>query len=100
MKRAQRRSTFEMIAGILVGLLTPIFGFAVLFEFYPQLPKMHEIPWETWKFLINRVLMFAVIINAGVFFIGLRIKRDALAKGILIACILCIIAVLYIKFIA
>lgn len=89
----------ELSLGILFGLLTPVFAMALLIEAYPQLPKMTEIPWSTWEFLIIRIMTFAIIINAVVFFMALRMSREPLARGVLFACIASAIFLVIIKFV-
>lgn len=70
---------------------------AVLIERYPRLPELDQIDHATWVFLITRVLMFSVIINAGLFFGALRLKREGISRGILFACLLMVFAVVYYK---
>lgn len=43
----------------------------------------------------TRVLMFAVIMNAGLFFGALRLDKEGISKGILIACLICVAASAY-----
>lgn len=78
----------EFVLGLLLGLLTPIFGIAILMEYYPKVHIDDPMNQTDQVFLYSRIIMFAVVVNAGIFFAALRFNRDGLSKGILIACLL------------
>lgn len=96
--KQKRRDLVQTIAGVVIGLMTPAFATAVLLEFYPQITDLSEIENSTFIFLTMRVLMFSVIINAGLFFGGLRLKKDGLSRGILLASMILVAVVIYYKF--
>lgn len=84
----------------MLGILTPIFGVAVLKSEYPNIDQVEVISPGSLNFLMVRLLTFAIIINAGLFFMGIYFRREPLARGVLIATILSALAVLYFKFFA
>lgn len=97
-RRSGKKTNLEFILGLTLGLLTPVFAIAILLEYYPRVNPNEQLDHFTQVFLFSRVIIFAVVLNAAVFFAGLRFNRDGLSRGILIACIICVLAVAYLKF--
>lgn len=90
---------YETLLGFVVGFLTPIFGITVMYDIYPDLQNINLLEDNTLKILITRVSTFGVIINAGLFFLGLQMNREKAAKGVLSASLIYVILIVVYKFI-
>lgn len=80
-------------------MLTPIFGSAILLELYPNI-DLDELDNYSLNTVIVRLLTFAVLINAGLFFLALRLNREGLGRGVLMGTLIVAIAIIYFKFLA
>lgn len=81
-----------------MGVLTPLFGVAILREYYPNV-DVNNLEASTIKYLAVRLFTFAVIINAGMFFLTLKLNRESMSRGVLIGTLLIALTILYFKFI-
>lgn len=87
-----------MLFGWLIGAMTPLFAFAVLWEIYPELPAIEKLDERLWAYLLTRVAIFGVIINAGIFALALRTNHESLAKGVLFPSVIYALVAAYFKF--
>ena len=94
------KNKIDLIIGIVIGLCAPLFSIAIAGETFPVLQELGEIANPAWKLIAMRAVSFGVILNAAFFFLIMNWGRDHMARGILIACVPSIIAVIYFKFIA
>ena len=78
---------FDWVLGFIFGILTPIFGFAVFLQIYPSLYTVTEWNDPAWQLILVRLATFGVMLNAVVFFLALRLNKEAVAKGVLAACV-------------
>ena len=88
-----KRAGWETTVGVVVGLLTPWFAWAVIQKIYPDLPPVASIESDLWAFLLLRLLTLGVLINAGLFVTALAAKREGMALGLLTASILYVLGV-------
>jgi Co/Zn/Cd efflux system component len=89
---------FEVIIGICVGLLTPVFGMAIVWETYPTLKYVEEFDYTLWLDIVTKIATIGIILNALLFFVFLRFGADRLSKGILYACLIYVVAIVIFKF--
>lgn len=82
-----------------MALIIPGFVAAVFSERYPLL-DLTAMNGVEFNFFVSNVLMVSVIINAIIFGIGLRLKRDGLARGVLLGSFVAAAFLIYFKFIA
>lgn len=94
------KNKIDLIIGIVIGLCAPLFSIAIAVETFPVLQELGEIANPAWKLIAMRAVSFGVILNAAFFFLIMNWGRDHMARGILIACVPSIIAVIYFQFIA
>lgn len=97
--RILKRNRKEQRVGIVVALIIPAFVASIFQERYPllDLTAMNNVE---FNFFISNVLMISVIINSIIFGIGLRLKRDGLARGVLLGSFAAAACLIYFKFIA
>lgn len=89
---------FELLIGVVVGLLTPVFGMAIIYETYPTLKYVEEFDYTLYMDLVSKIAMIGVILNALLFFVFLRFGADRLSKGILYACLIYVAGIVIFKF--
>ena len=70
--------------GAVIAGGTPWFIWAFLQATYPDLPHVSEIDPDLWAFLLNRVLVFSILIELSYLIIGVMLRRYKLVKMILI----------------
>ncbi len=70
--------------GAVIAGGTPWFIWAFLQATYPDLPPVSEIDPDLWAFLLNRVLVFSILIELSYLIIGVMLRRYKLVKMILI----------------
>ncbi len=94
-----RRNRREQAIGLIVAVLVPVFGITILQESYPKV-DFSDFQSLEMRTLSTQLLMVAVIINALIFGVSMRLKRDGLARGILLGSLISAAAIVYIKFFA
>ncbi|HAG06211.1 MAG TPA: hypothetical protein DCG68_05035 [Cryomorphaceae bacterium] len=84
MSPGPRRDRLEAWMGAVIAGGTPWFIWAFLQATYPDLPPVSEIDPDLWAFLLNRVLVFSILIELSYLIIGVMLRRYELVKMILI----------------
>ena len=84
MSPGPRRDRLEAWMGAVIAGGTPWFIWAFLQATYPDLPPVSEIDPDLWAFLLNRVLVFPILIELSYLIIGVMLRRYKLVKMILI----------------
>ena len=70
--------------GAVIAWGTPWFIWAYLQATYPDLPPVSEIDPDLWAYLLNRVLIFSILIEFTYLIIGVMLRRYELVKMIFI----------------
>ena len=87
------RTRFDSILGFLVASLTPLAMWVYLRAVFPDLPEFDTIaaeqPDTLMSFLLNRILMFSVLIQLPLLILAIFLKRYEMAR------IMVIIGVVY-----
>lgn len=83
--------------GFIFGVLTPIFAMIVFMEMYPALKAIRSWADPAWQRLLTYITTFGVGINAAMFFLSFKMNKERVGKGILVACILYIFALLFMQ---
>jgi len=84
MSPGPRRDRLEAWMGAVIAGGTPWFIWAFLQATFPDLPPVSEIDPDLWAFLLNRVLVFSILIELSYLIIGVMLRRYKLVKMILI----------------
>ncbi|MBL6627401.1 MAG: hypothetical protein O3B20_06225 [Bacteroidetes bacterium] len=84
MSPGPRRDQLEAWMGAVIAGGTPWFIWAYLQATYPDLPPISEIDPDLWAYLLNRVLIFSILIEFTYLIIGVMLRRYELVKMILI----------------
>jgi hypothetical protein len=89
----------EFPLGLIIGLLTPIFAFAMVQETYPMLKKVEEYEELLFKDIVFKVASIGLVLNAAWFFLFLRFGGERLSKGVLYACLAYVFGLIVYKFV-
>lgn len=69
--------------GAVIAGVTPWFVWAYLQATYPDLPPVAEIDPDLWTYLLNRVLIFSILIEFTFVIVGVMMQRRRLVRMIL-----------------
>jgi len=95
MSPGPRRDQLEAWMGAVIAGGTPWFIWAYLQATYPDLPPVAEIDPDLWAYLLNRVLIFSILIEFTYLIFGVMLRRYELVKMILIISALYSMVALY-----
>ena len=87
-----------LIMGIFVGLLMPVIGIFMMLEARPELAGIQRFDMEIVKQINVEIITLGMIINAGLFFLFLRFKQEAVSQGILISSVIVLILIFIYRF--
>jgi hypothetical protein len=88
----------EILIGVLVALFTTFFAVIVYVEYFFKFNFEDTLQMVKERNLYGKVLSLAAIPNLIVFFVFLKKKQDARAKGVLMATFLIAFTTLILKF--
>ena len=83
MSPGPRRDRLEALMGAVIAGGTPWFVWAYLHATYPDLPSVSEIDPDLWTYLLNRVLIFSILIEFTFVIVGVLMRRQRLVRMIL-----------------
>jgi len=86
------------IIGFIVGLLMPLLGILIVLDARPELMGIQRFEGEIVKHINTQIITLGMIINAALFFLFLRFKRDAISQGILYVSVLYLLAIFVYRF--
>ena len=96
MSPGPRRNQLEAWMGAIIAGGTPWFIWAYLQATYPNLPPVEQIDPDLWAYLLNRVLIFSILIEFSYVIVGVMLQRYQLVKMILvISALYSLVAVYY-----
>ena len=94
------RNRFDTILGFLVASLTPLAMWVYLRAVFPDLPEFETIaeekPDTLMSFLLNRILMFSVLIQLPLLVLAVFLKRYEMARiMVIIGAVYAIVALIW-----
>lgn len=95
MSPGPRRNQLEALMGAIIAGGTPWFIWAYLQATYPNLPPVAQIDPDLWAYLLNRVLIFSILIEFSYVIVGVMLQRYQLVKMILVISALYSLVALY-----
>lgn len=93
------RFDFRYLIGILIGLAMPIIGIFLVLAARPELQSIQQYESEVVKQLNLELVTLGMLINAGLFFLFIRMDKEVISRGILFASVVCLIAIFIYRFI-
>jgi hypothetical protein len=91
--------TIFVIFGLAIGLILPPLSFALFFAFRPEILGVQRLEPSVFKIVNIRVLTLGLMMNAGAFFGALQLNWEGLARGILYATGLWMVAIFFYWFV-
>ncbi len=79
--------------GLLLGLAMPVIGVWVIFQLRPELTGLQRFDHEMIKHVNVQLVTFGMIMNAGLFFLFLKLDKENISQGILFTSVLYLIAI-------
>ncbi len=91
--------TAPWMLGLLIGLITPLFGIALILEARPELLGIQSISEDELIKQINvQIITLGMMINAGLFFIFLRFDKEDISRGILFISVIYLLGIFIYRF--
>lgn len=88
----------QMATGIFLGLLMPALGTWLMLSLRPELAGIQEYSHDVVKSVNVRIITLGMIINAALFFVFIRFKREGISQGILVISVAELVAVFIYRF--
>jgi hypothetical protein len=95
MSPSPKREKFEAFLGAIIAGGTPWFVWAYLQALYPDLPEVGQIDPDLWAYLLQRVLLFSVLIEFSFVVIAMLMRRRKMVRMILTISAMYLLIALY-----
>ena len=90
--------TAQWWLGLLIGLVMPVFGVYLILDARPELLRLQDFNHDLVKQVNVQVITVGMIINAGLFFLFLKFKKEDLSRGILFISVLYLLGIFIYRF--
>jgi uncharacterized membrane protein YozB (DUF420 family) len=87
-----------ILIGFSLGLFLPVFSLVAIAWLRPELSEIQKFDYEMIKDLNVGLMTVGMLLNALVFFIGLRLNKESFSKGVMAASLLVLILIFIYKF--
>lgn len=84
--------------GFILGALMPALGTLIVLEARPELMGIQRLEGEIIKHINTQIITLGMIINAALFFVFLRFKREEVSQGILFISVIYLIVIFAYRF--
>lgn len=84
--------------GLLIGVVMPIFGIFLITEARPELLGIQKLDHNVVKQVNVQIITLGMIINAGLFFLVMRLNREEVGQGILFASVIYLVLIFIYRF--
>lgn len=85
--------------GLLIGLVTPLFGIALILEARPELLGIQRFSEEELIRQVNvQIITLGLLINAALFFLFLRFHKEDVSRGILNVSVIYLLGIFIYRF--
>lgn len=84
--------------GLFIGLVMPLLGVYLMLEARPELIGIQRFEGEIIKQINVQIITLGMIINAGMFFIFLKLDKEEISRGILIMSVVYLVAIFIYRF--
>ena len=76
----------------------PVLGIVLMLTARPELQTIQQYEDEIVKQVNVQLITLGMIINAGLFFIFMRLDKEAVSRGILVASVACLLGIFIYRF--
>ncbi len=84
--------------GVFLGLVMPILGVFLMLESRPELLGIQNFEGAVVKQINVQIITLGLIINAGLFFLFLKLNKELLSQGLLLMTVLYLVAIFFYRF--
>ena len=88
----------QWILGLIIGIVMPVFGIALMMQAHPDLVGIQRFDAEIVKQVNVQVITLGMIINAGLFFVFLKLHKEDVGQGILFVSVIYLILIFIYRF--
>ncbi len=88
----------QWIIGLLIGFVMPLMGILLILEARPELVGLQRFEGDIVKHVNTQIITLGIIINAALFFIGLRLDKEEGCRGILFASVVYLVMIFVYRF--
>ncbi len=88
----------QLIVGMVTGLLLPPLVLWLIFNFRPELLSIQNFDAEVIKVINVQLITLGILLNAGAFFLFLKLEKEAMSRGVLIITVAYLIAIFIYRF--
>lgn len=93
-----KNTTPQWWLGLLIGLVLPVIGIFIITSSRPELVGVQRFGGEIIKQLNVMIITFGMLINAGAFFVFLRLEKEDISRGILFISVIYLVAIFIYRF--
>lgn len=88
----------QHLLGLVIGLIMPILGIGLMMQAYPDLVGMQRFDSDIVKQVNVQVITLGMLINAGMFFLFLKLEKEEVGRGILSISVFYLIVIFIYRF--
>lgn len=93
-----KKLTPQLLLGIFIGLIMPLFGVYLMLDLRPELLGIQRFEGVIVKQVNVQIITLGMIINAGLFFVALRLNKEDVGQGILSISVIYLVAIFVYRF--
>ncbi len=84
--------------GLVIGLLMPLLGVLLIFEARPELLGIQKYEEDIVKHINVQIVTMGMLINAGLFFLFLKMDREDMSRGLLFISVVYLLVIFIYRF--
>lgn len=88
----------QLVLGLLTGLALPPLVLWLIFNFRSELLAVQSFDDDVIKVINVQLITLGILLNAGAFFLFLRLNRETMGRGVLISTVCYLIAIFIYRF--
>lgn len=88
----------QLLIGIATGLVLPPLVLWIIFNFRSELLAIQSFDADVIKVINVQLITLGILLNAGAFFLFLRLNKEVMSRGVLIITVIYLIAIFIYRF--
>lgn len=88
----------QWLLGLVIGLLMPLLGVLLMLELRPELVGIQRFEGDVIKQVNVQIITLGMLINAGLFFLSLRLDKEEIGRGILAISVVYLVVIFIYRF--
>ena len=86
----------DLLIGFFIGIIVALIGAGLFLRFFTEVKTFSDIHIVIAQGILGKVITLGAVLNIAVFFLLLKMKKELMARGIVLATIILAIATLFI----